>query len=140
MEHLYAQYGAITPADLQENEDGMKAPYDANMPIEVLFDQIKDGTEFAENTNDPYTTRHILRMAYNVIYETGQFNLECDKWTEKAARDKMWENFQMHFALAHKRIRESKATSNNTGFGSTNASLEEMATQLVNLAKTTQAD
>lgn len=88
LEHLCAQYGEITPADLQANEDGMKQSYDANMPIEVLFDQIEDGTEFAENTIDPYTATQILRIAYNLVYETGQFNLEYDKWTEKAPNEK----------------------------------------------------
>ena len=44
LEHLYTYYGEITPADLQANEDGMKTPYDANMPIDVPFDQIEDGT------------------------------------------------------------------------------------------------
>ena len=93
LEHLYAQYGAIVLVNLLDGEDGMKAPYDASMPIEVLFDQIEDGIEFAENASDPYTATKILRIAYNVIYKTGQFNLECYKCAQKAARDKTWEKF-----------------------------------------------
>ena len=135
---MYAQYGAITPADLQENEDGNKKSYDANMPIEVLFDKIEDGAEFAENASDPYNATQILRIAYNVVYKTGQFNLECDKWTEKDPGEKTWANFKVYFTLSHKRMRESKATADNAGLGSANAILEETATQLANLALNTQ--
>ena len=46
----------------------------------------------------------------------------------------------MHFALSHKRIRDSKATANNADFASANIILEEEATQLANLAENTQAD
>ena len=44
------------------------------------------------------------------------------------------------YSLSYKRMRESKATENNADFGSANAILEETATQLANLAKTTQVN
>ena len=58
LDHIHAQYGVITQADLQENEDGMKAPYATNIPIEIPFGKIEDGTVFAENANDIYTATH----------------------------------------------------------------------------------
>ena len=65
-----------------------------------------------------------------MIYKTGKFNLECDKWTEKDTQDNTWANFEFHVALAHKRMRESKGTANNEAFASANAILEETVTHL----------
>ena len=58
LDHIYGQYGVITQADLQENEYGIKDPYATNIPIDILFGRIEDGTVFAENANDLYTAAH----------------------------------------------------------------------------------
>ena len=40
--HLFKTYGKITGNDLRLNDQAMNRPYDVNLPIEVLFDQIED--------------------------------------------------------------------------------------------------
>ena len=134
-DHLYAQYGEIGPDDLEENEKRLKQPYEATENMELLYDQIEDAIEFADNAQQPYSPEQVLRIAYNLIFKCGEFERECEKWTEKDARDKTWANFKAHFTRAHKRMRDSKASAGSAGFGRANAVIEETATQLANLAQ-----
>ena len=43
MDWLYVWYGQITPGDLMLNQEEMQATYNAEDPIEILFDQIETG-------------------------------------------------------------------------------------------------
>ena len=52
LEHLYAKYGNVTLGDLKENERVIKRPYDDTDSIEVLFEQVEEGVEFLDNTNE----------------------------------------------------------------------------------------
>ena len=38
LDHLYVMYVKISSADLQDNDAQLRAPYDANLPIEALVD------------------------------------------------------------------------------------------------------
>ena len=93
--------------------------------------------ELAENANEPHSPNHILRLVYILVFDTGQLNCQCEKWSHKIPTDKTWVNFKTHFAQAHKMMRASQATAENTGFGSVNTIREETVTQLENLAENT---
>ena len=58
----------------------MKESYNATEAVEVLFDQIKDVIELADNAAQPYTYLQVLRVAFNLIFDTGQFTRSCEKW------------------------------------------------------------
>ena len=45
--YLTAKYGTVTESDLTANYDRMTAPWNPPTPIEVLFEQLKEGQEFA---------------------------------------------------------------------------------------------
>ena len=49
-------YGEIIDDDWDANDLRMKAPYDVSQPIELLFDQIDEGMEYAAAAGTPYTT------------------------------------------------------------------------------------
>ena len=49
----------------------MNTPYDPNLPIENLIDQIDEVTELADAVNAPYTAPHIVAIAYHFIQQTG---------------------------------------------------------------------
>jgi hypothetical protein len=59
LDNLYAQYVRILAADLQDNDVTFKAPYDLNMPIEMLFNQIKNGMDFAPARLSKYCGRFV---------------------------------------------------------------------------------
>ena len=61
--HLFTTYGRISGSDLRNNEASMNMPYDVNLPIEVLFDQIEDGLDLADAGSHPYTPEQIVIRA-----------------------------------------------------------------------------
>ena len=91
--------------------------------VEVLFDQVEDAVKFADNLAQPYTDLQVLCVAFNLIFETGQFTRSCKKWEEKITGDKNWVNFKLHYTKAHKRMQKSKATVDNTCYGAANRAL-----------------
>ena len=52
---LFQNYGNITQYDIEENDKKLKEKWDANTPIEMLFDQIDDAQDFAVAAGQPYT-------------------------------------------------------------------------------------
>ena len=40
-DHLYATYANISSNELQDNHDLLQAPYEANLPIEALINQVE---------------------------------------------------------------------------------------------------
>ena len=53
--YLFTTYGRITGNDLRLNDASMNRAYGVNLPIEVLFDQIEDGMNYADAGNHPKT-------------------------------------------------------------------------------------
>ena len=79
-------------------------------------------------------------MAYILVFNTGQLNCACKKWSDKIPSDKTWVNIKTHFTQVHKRMKASHTTDYNPEFGLASAPMEEMATRLVILAANTAAN
>jgi hypothetical protein len=145
--HLYTNYGRLTPADIQANDERLKARYDPNQPIESLFTQVEDAMEIADAANAPYSPEQIVNVAYNLVYSTGMFADACRDWRRRTAAEKNWANFKVDFTIAHSEYRDSQATANQAGYHSANAAitdnanaLEQTADALANLATATASD
>ena len=48
----------------------MKAPYVIKLTIEIFSNQIKDGIEFADARNSPYTLTQVVNTCFNVLFKT----------------------------------------------------------------------
>ena len=120
--HLYLHYAKISPTDLSLNDQAMKKPYDPNLPIENLFEQINDAVEFAAAGKTPYTTPQIESTAYQLVFNTGVFGLDCKEWRKKALIDKTWANFIIFFTERHMDWREEQMQTVGQGYsGQANA-------------------
>ena len=60
---LFQNYGNITQYDIEENDKKLKEKWDANTPIEMIFDQIEDAQAFAAAAGQPYTNNQLLTTA-----------------------------------------------------------------------------
>jgi hypothetical protein len=143
LNHLYATYANINASDLLSNDKQMKADYDANQPIELLFDQIEDAVDFAAAGDCPYTPTQVTAIAYQLVFKTGLFHDECKLWKRRIAADKNWAEFKTVFSLAHQELRESQLPSSNTDFHSANAATGlqlKTAEAIANLATATTTD
>ena len=84
------------------------------------MDQIKDAVNFADNAAQPCTDLQVLRVAFNLIFDNEQFTCSCEKWEAKKSGDKNAVNFKLHFIKSHNRLRKSKSTDDNAGYGAAN--------------------
>ena len=94
---LFQNYGNITQYDIEENNKKLKENWDANTPIEMLFDQIDDAQDFAAAAGQPYTNNQLLTTAYNLVYTTGLFFDDCKARNCLPTNQITMENFIMTF-------------------------------------------
>jgi hypothetical protein len=71
--HLLTNYAMIAPTELTQNYERLNTPYDPNLPIETLFQQIQDAQAFAVAGGQPYGAAMIVNVAYTLIFNTGFF-------------------------------------------------------------------
>ena len=88
--HLYSVYANINPVDLQENDRRMKTPYDPNLPIEALFDQIEDAVEYAAAGKAPSSAAQVVNTVYNLIFQSGLYQDDCKLWKRRPEGEKTW--------------------------------------------------
>jgi hypothetical protein len=61
----------IAPTELTQNHVRLNTPYDPNLPIELLFQQIQDTRAFAVAGGQPYGAAMIVNVAYTLVFNTG---------------------------------------------------------------------
>ena len=57
----------------------MNTEYDANQPIETLFDQIKSAVEFAAARNTWYAPTQVLATVFQLVLQTRIYLDNCKK-------------------------------------------------------------
>jgi hypothetical protein len=86
--HLLTYYAMIAPTELTQNRERLNTPYDPNLPIEMLFQQIQDARAFAVAGGQPYGAAMIVNVAYTLIFNTGLFPDACRAWQSRAIAGK----------------------------------------------------
>ena len=71
LQHLFNNYGNITPLELEDNDAKMHATWDPNSPFDCLIKQVKDSQDYADDGGQPYTTKQLLCIAYTLVFKTG---------------------------------------------------------------------
>jgi len=143
--HLFTNYGTVSAVQLQANEAAMSKELDPNTPIELLFVQIEEAEEFAEDGNAPYTNIQVINKAYNLIFRTSPFKRACRRWNERPAAEKTWANFKTHFSAAQVALQEEMDTE-TAGYHGANSMTNQdnlqnqQAAALANLATAVASD
>jgi hypothetical protein len=125
LNHLLTYYAMIAPTELTQNYERLNAPYDPNQPIETLFQQIQDARAFAVAGRQPYGAAMIVNVAYTLVFNTGLFPDACRAWQSRAIAGKMWAQFNLDFATAHREFRLTNETAQQSGFHSANMMIEQ---------------
>jgi hypothetical protein len=86
--HLLTYYAMIAPTELTQNHERLNTPYDHNIPIETLFQQIQDARAFTVAGGQPYGAAMIVNVAYTLIFNTGLFPDACRAWQSRAIAKK----------------------------------------------------
>ena len=86
LQHLFDNYGNITPLELEDNDTKMRATWDPNSPFDCLVKQIEDGQDYADDGSKPYTAEQLLRIAYTLVFKTGLYFEDCKTWNTRPAK------------------------------------------------------
>ncbi len=114
--HLRTTYGQVTSDDLTANFNRMTAPWNPPTPIEVLFEQLKEGQEFANEGKETIQDSQLMRLAYDNIKATGLFNEQCRTWRNKPALLKTYANLITSFTDWDTDRRQNETTSGSAGY------------------------
>jgi hypothetical protein len=82
LDHLFETYGNITAVDLEVNLEHMRCPWDPHQPVESLFKQIQDCTDYSEAGGVPIGPSQQINVGYAKIFAIGQFMSACRRWNE----------------------------------------------------------
>jgi hypothetical protein len=129
--HLYAHYGTITPAMLQESYSCMTQPYNPALPIEMFFEQLDMAKELANANGTAYTEAQLISIAFSLIFTQGVLNDACRTWRRRPAGEHTWVNFIQHFTEAHQELTELQSAAQQGGFVANNVELDNTNQQMV---------
>jgi hypothetical protein len=115
----------IAPTELTQKYERLNTPYDPNLPIETLFQQIQDARAFAVAGGQPYGAAMIVNVAYTLVFNTWLFPDACRAWQSRAVAVKTWAQFKIDFATAHREFRLTNQTAQQSGFHSDNMMIEQ---------------
>lgn len=114
LDHLVATYGGITPKDLQDNLQQIKAPWNPDTPIETVF---RNGTfcrTFAAEGNDPISDTAYVRILVEIFEASGVLEKTVEDWERQPLADQTLANAIIHFKAGNKfrLIKEAKTAKN----------------------------
>jgi hypothetical protein len=149
LDHIFETYGNITAVDLEINFEHTRRAWDPQQPVETLFKQIQDCTDYSEAGGVPIGHSQQINVGYAKICATGHFMSPCRRWNEKPAAEKTWTHFKSHFAPAHRQHKQIQGgTAANARYHSDNSAMTQNEDQMAeatigalgNLATATAAD
>ena len=135
--HLFTEYGQVENQDLVRNCAKLSDPWDANWPFQELVQRVQEIQEFEDDGGRTIADEDIFDTIYTLVYNTGLFYDDCDKWDKKQQDEKTWANFQAHFHSAQRKYkRKQKYSTRTRGYHGANNIKEMDGTQdaLINLA------
>jgi hypothetical protein len=146
--HLLTYYAMIAPTELTHNYERHNTPYDPNLPIETIFQQIQDAQAFAVAGGHPYGAAMIVNVAYTLVFNTGLFPDACCAWQSRAIAGNTWAQFKIDFTTAHREFRLTNHTAQQYGFHSANMmneqgrddSMQDTVDAIAQLATATASD
>ena len=109
--HLFREYIQVENQDLHGNRAKLSEPWDANRPFQELVQRVQEIQEFEDDRGQMISDEDIVDTIYMLVYNTGLFYDECDKWDEKQRYEKTWEKFLAHFQSAQRKYKRKHKSS-----------------------------
>ena len=143
--HVFNQYGNIDQQDILNNRARLTQEWDPNQPFSDLIQRVQAVQEYAADGYRPISERDVVDAIYTVIFNTGLYYDDCEKWNDKTRVEQTWANFKTYFTEAQRKVkRRQKATAKVGGFHGANSIINDQLGQandaLVNMATAASAD
>jgi hypothetical protein len=108
----------------------LNTPWDTNQPFEAFMYQVEDAMEYASAGQVPITKAMQVKIAYDLLFNTGVFNNKCKVWRRWPHIEQTWDNLKAEFALAHSDNHlVQQQTSQGAGYQGANLMMEGFVTE-----------
>ena len=105
--------------------------------------RVQEIQEFANNRGRTIADEDIVDTIYTLVYSTGLFYDDFNRWDDKQRDGKNWANFQSHFQAAQRKYKRKQKPSTRAGgyHGANNIKyMDGTHDALINLATAAAAD
>ena len=113
--HFFTEYEQAENQDLFGNCSKLSELWDANKPLQELVQWLQEIQEFANDGERTIADKNIVDTIYTLVYNTGLFYDDCDKWDDKQRDEKTWSNFQAHFQAAQRKYKRKQKFNSRGG-------------------------
>ena len=100
------------------NDERLQSSYNAKTPLKSLIERLNECADFATAARESVLETQLVRIAYELVAETGQYPEDCRAWRNQD--DKSSTYFQSHFIEEQADLRERRKTSRQGGYGVNN--------------------
>ncbi|WP_298934391.1 hypothetical protein, partial [uncultured Ramlibacter sp.] len=100
--HLMSNYGTLNAEDLQDNLNQLGKPWDLDMPIETIFNNVAKCCLLAEEGGDPITEQTAVRTILQAFNNSNLFEHAVREWRNKPEAEKTVKNIRTHFQEANR--------------------------------------
>jgi len=114
--HLYVTYGEIDEVDIDENLVAMMKPYDPELTLATLTNQLEKGRAFAQMGLQTISENMMVTKGITLLANTAVFNDDIKQWRRTPDNEKTWEKFKSYFHRAHKERRKAITTAGQGGY------------------------
>ena len=120
----------------------LSEPWDANRPFQELVQRVQAIQTFSNDRGWTIANEDIVDTVYTLVYSTGLFYENCDKWDNKQRDENTWANLQAHFQAAQRKYKRKKSSTCAGEYHGVNNIKDMDGTHyaLINLAKAAAAD
>ena len=84
LDHVFQNFGQIDHQDLIANRARLIEEWDSNQPFSTLVQRVQAVQEYANDGGRPIGENDVIDAIYTVIFNTGMFYEDCEKWNDKA--------------------------------------------------------
>ena len=84
----------MTPAQLSENDESFRAPYDGSTDLKAYFNGIEDCLFMADKAGQPYSEYQTLTAASSAIIQSQHFPLMMREWHKLPPLARTWAAFK----------------------------------------------
>ena len=112
--HLFIECRQVEYQDLVGNRSKLSEPWDANRPFQELVQRVQEIQEFMNDGGRKFSEEDIVDTVYTLVYNTGLFYDDCDKWDDMQCDEKTWANFQAHLQAEQQKFERKQKVSTST--------------------------
>ena len=83
IEHIYKHYACISSMDMAANNERLRASCNTKEPLESLIKRLNEYADFTTAASEPVSETQLVRIAYGLVYKTGQYPEDCRAWSNQ---------------------------------------------------------